>query len=686
MRKNRGYMRWFVLMFCLLPYLLPAQQPGARSRLRKATELNESVVLQNVTALNSDALEFSPVFYANGIVFVSSRRKGGPVDTQIGETFFELFYSELDPNGIPMKPAPFSLEINSERHEGPVSFNRKGSIMYFTRNNLNQGRQKADSKGKVRMKIYEASRGQFDWQNVRELPFNSDEYNCMHPSLSPDGQKIYFSSDRPGGVGGFDIWVALKQGDSWSEPINMGSRINTSEDEAFPFIHESGNLFFASTGHKGYGNFDLFMIDIGQREWGEVINLGEPFNSEADDLGIILNPDGNVGYFSSNRPGGFGKDDIYMFEAPDGIQGVTFPEMSNVVLAAYDESTGRQLPGVSVRIFEQSDNGSAKDEELYELELLPSESEGDKMVFRRVRKKEEDLGDPKYLTNNSGETYAMLNTAKEYLILASKPGYAPKEISYVPADNVFKRPLEIGMSPTNCMTLSGLVESTPYGKRIPNAMVRILNNCTGQEESVRTTINGTFEYCIEIGCDFTITSHQAGYQGDTTQISTVNLRGKRSFAVVLEMEPESTTILSQPIREGSVILLRNIYYDFGKSAIRSGEARDLEDLARLMKAYPSMEIELISHTDCIGSEEFNQKLSLERAESAREFLVSRGVEPHRIKAFGYGEAFPLNHCNCQEGVECTDEEYEYNRRTEVKVTRMNEPVDIGYEPEREEKR
>lgn len=670
-------MRWFVFILCFLPFGLFGQQPGGRSQLHKATELNKSVEVQNLAGLNTDALEFSPVFYANGIVFVSSRRKSGPVDSEIGETFFELFYAELDPNGAPLKPAPFSLQVNSERHEGPVSFNRRGNVMYFTRNNLNQGRQKADSRGKVRLNIYEAQRGQFDWENVRELPFNSREFNCMHPTLSPDGKKLYFSSDRPGGLGGYDIWVSLKQGDTWSEPINMGSRINTSGNEAFPFIHESGTLFFASTGHKGYGGFDLFMIDIGQPEWGEVINLGEPFNSQADDLGIILNPDGNVGYFSSNRPGGFGKDDIYMFEAPEGIQGVTFPEMSSVVLAVFDESTGRQLPGASIRLFERDENGTAMDEDLYELELLPSESEGEKMVFRRVRKKEEDLGEPKFTTNNRGEAYALMNNARQYLLLASKPGFTAREVTYAPAENIYKRPVEIGLSPTNCMTLGGLVESTPYRKRIPNAVVRIINHCTGLEETARTTINGTFESCIEIGCNFTIISQLAGYQSDTTHISTVNLRGKRSFAVVMEMAPESTASVSQPIREGSVILLRNIHYDFGKSAIRSGEARDLEDLARLMMAYPSMEIELISHTDCVGSEEFNQKLSLERAESARQFLVSRGVEPRRIKAFGYGEAFPLNHCNCEPGVECTDEEYEFNRRTEVRVARINESADFG---------
>lgn len=663
-----------LLILLLLPSLLPAQPGGWKSRSGKEAELNAAVELRNVAEINTPSLEFSPAFYASGIVFVSSRRKDGPIDKEIGETYFELYYSETDPNGMPMKPKPFSLRISSQRHEGPVSFSRDEDVIYFTRNNLNKGIQKADSRDKVGMKIYQAARGLIDWENVEELPFNSDEYTCMHPSLSPDGNMLYFASNRPGGQGGMDIWVSFDQNGQWSEPVNLGSQVNTPGHEAFPFIHKSGALFFVSDGHKGYGGLDLFMIDVSKPEWGEVINLGEPFNSKADDLGIILNPEGDMGFFSSNRPGGVGKDDIYMFKAPEGIQGVKFPKMSNVVISVYDENNGRRLPGAMIWIYEKNANLTAKGGEWYDLELLPAESGDDKMVFRRARKQEQELGEPSFISNVNGEAYTLLNEAKEYVILISKAGYVAREVAYHAEENVYNRPVEVGLSPSNCMTLSGLVASRPYNKRIPNASVRVINECTGEDIRIRTNINGTFEHCIEMGCEFTIISEQSGYRSDTTRISTVNLRSNRSFAVILEMEPESTSVLREPIREGAVIVLQNIHYDFGKSSIRKGEASDLEDLASLMKAYPSMEIELISHTDCRGSDEFNLRLSLERAESAKEFLASRGIEKKRIRAFGYGEAFPANHCNCEEGVRCSEKEYEMNRRTEVKVTRMDEPL------------
>ena len=129
--------------------------------------------------------------------------------------------------------------------------------------------------------------------------------------------------------------------------------------------------------------------------------------------------------------------------------------------------------------------------------------------------------------------------------------------------------------------------------------------------------------------------------------------------------------------EGSVIVLENIYYDFNKSAIRTGAARELDALATLMKQFPSMEIEMVAHTDSRGSEEYNLKLSLKRAESAKRYLVSQGIEAKRIRALGYGESKLRN--DCADGVNCSEEEHQYNRRTEVRVARLDAPVRLKYQ-------
>ena len=119
-----------------------------------------------------------------------------------------------------------------------------------------------------------------------------------------------------------DIWMVAKNGDAWGQPENLGPEINTANNEAFPFIHSSGNLVFSSNGQNTKGGYDLFLVNVGEGS-KSVLNLGAPFNTSSDDLGLILSPDGRSGYFTSARVGGKGKDDIYFFEAPNGILGET---------------------------------------------------------------------------------------------------------------------------------------------------------------------------------------------------------------------------------------------------------------------------------------------------------------------------------------------------------------------------
>jgi len=659
------------LLFTCLLWHLPAQRkPGA-------IQPPQNITLTNCASINTPALEFSPAFYQNGLVFVSSRFKNGPVDERLGETFFELFYSDLDPNGMPLKAHSLSLEINSQLHEGPVTFNRKGTQIFFTRNNQTGGVVRTDSKGKVRLKIYQAQKGLYDWENVVELPFNSDDYSCMHPTLSADGNTMFLASNKPGGFGGTDLYMVKKVNGAWSDLINLGPDVNTEKNEAFPFFHESGMLFFASDGHSGFGGLDLFMLDLSSRVWGKVTNLGKPFNSAQDDLGFILNSEGTHGYFSSNREGGAGKDDLYLFEAPQGLQGLEVKTKMNALLSVYDAGNSRRMPGAAVRIFEKSDDGLLQNEQLYNVELKPSQANGADMVFNMVRKKEDELGEPRYLTGRNGDVTLQLEENKDYLILVSKAGYTMQEVSYSTRNVEIPQPLEVVLKPSNCLALTGTVLTEKTNRPVANAHIRVKNACTGEEGTVRTNIQGKFEYCLEMGCDFSVISEKQGYAPTRTDVSTVKIRGSRSADITMRMPLLSEAIAREPLKTGTTIVLENIYYDFNKSTVRTGEDRELESLAQLMKTYPSMEIELISHTDSQGDETYNFDLSLKRAESAKEFLMGRGIAGKRIKALGYGESKLRNHC--KDGVECSDEEHRYNRRTEVRITHMDEAVAVEYE-------
>ncbi len=737
-RKGIAVFAWLLIFTGLHPKLTAQTTPPPP--LYDIDEEMRSVELRNAEEINTEALEFAPAFYRNGLVFVSSRKKFGRIDQNSGETFFELYYSEFSPNGAPTRPQSFSVELNSMWHEGPVAFPEDLNKIYLTRNNSENGVSRANGDGKVVMKIYEATRGYWDWENVTELPFNDDNYSCMHPTLTKDGTRMYFISDMPGGFGGLDIWFVNYDNGKWSNPINLEG-VNTNKNEMFPFIHDSGVLFFASDGFEGAGGLDLFMVDLNQSEW-KVANLGEPFNSGEDDFGLILDEKGRKGYLSSNRKGGYGKDDIYFFElatdfinvrliekeraeadeqiiaeqenkeepplvaspdAPDvppiadpvtvaknttveGNSGempvlgdVDLPdteEDKGILVRVVDTNTGREAADVSIRIVENDETGKPlSDTSVYETRLVPSLDNPNEYTMRRYRKEEATIRNPDAVTGGNGLARIYLEENKSYTLVISKPGYKAEEkrVDYAgpPADTI-----QVELEQINCLTINGTVMSRGFDKEIPNATIRVVNEQTGEEQIVSSNMEGKFVACLELGSSFILIGLKDGYKSGQSRISTTQLRNIRSMNAKITLEPMSSEVVRKPLKEGSVIILNDIYYDFGKSAIRRGAARDLELIAEMMKKFPSMMIELGAYTDSRGEADFNMQLSLRRAESAKNFLIQRGVSGDRIKTFGYGESRLRN--DCVDGMDCSEEQHAYNRRTEIKVIKIDEPVKFEY--------
>jgi outer membrane protein OmpA-like peptidoglycan-associated protein len=672
----------FALFLLTIPVMMHAQKEDSKSKSspkeyeKPAGSIAPGVIIKNAETVNSPYLEFSPVFYQNGIVYVTSRQKGGAVDEKIGETFFELYYSELDGNRNPIKAQDFSINVNSQVHEGPVSFNRKGDVLYFTRNNMKNGVRKADSKGVTRLKIYEAQKGEFDWENVTELPFNSDEYSTCHPALSADGRRLYFTSDMPGGYGGFDLYFVERRGDDWSRPINLGGSINTDKNEVFPFMHESGVLFFSSNGHPGYGGLDIFKVDLSKKKWSAVVNLGVPFNSSQDDLGFILDPNSQYGFFSSTRSGSDtkGKDDIYKFELPNGIQGVSGGFELPVNFVVYDEVTNARIPGAAIRFFERSPDGFIEGNEYYDVSLVPADEEGQEVKLELIRKNAEYLGEPALYTGANGEKVDRIKADRNYLILVTKDGYTTGEATYSTAGENTPQTVRIGLRPKACAQVNGRIQLLNAGTPVAGATVEIVNNCNDEAQQLRANSEGVFEICLPLGCDYTLSAQKTGYAQATERFTTSGLKPGVNKPIELNLELESIAgeFGNEPIKEGTVFILDNIYYDFNKSAIRKGAARELDALAKLMEQYPSMEIEMVAHTDSRGEESYNLELSQQRAASAREYLISRGINPGRINAIGKGESQLRN--RCVDGVDCSEQEHQYNRRTEVRVSKIDEEL------------
>lgn len=413
---------------------------------------NHDVKISNIDFLNSDALDFSPTFYREGLVFVSSRTENRKIDSKINERFFDLYFADLGRKGEPSPPQQFSVKINSEYHEGPVTFNKAGDKIFFTRNNLSANNKPiTSSDGIVKMKIYEADKGTSEWENIQELPFNSDEYSCLHPSIDVDNKRLYFASDMPGGEGGMDIYYSDFKNGKWTTPMNAGTKVNTSYDEVFPFIHSSGILYFSTNKPGGKGGFDLYRL-MPDRAFPFALHLGEPFNSSGDDIGLIVTDKGTSGFFTSSRDG---EDDIFSIYAPNGLEGIPQPEeYLSTMFYTYDAITNQPISNVDILLFnaDQEDDLAA----FYDVDVTQFENNELGLKITLTNKGMNAL--PNINTNKKGNAYTKIAANRQFFILAKKEGYEPREIIHKTFDKVDEKGIGIAMYP--------IVKFTPVEKDV----------------------------------------------------------------------------------------------------------------------------------------------------------------------------------------------------------------------------
>ncbi len=277
------------------------------------TRDSSKVDIKNM-AFNSEYADFSPAFFNDGLLFSSTRTKGknpGGLDQWTGENFNDIYYIAKVNIDSASKAQLLNGFINSNFHEGPASYDAVNNTIYFTRNSVVKGVQKRSKEGVLKIQIYTASLQDNRWDLIAPFTLNNTEYVLCHPSITADGNRIYFASDMPGGYGGLDIYYSDKNESGWGEPVNMGSYVNSQWNEAFPYIHTTGTLYFASEGLPGLGGFDVYSVRFSGSAWEDVKNLGYPINTSTDDFGFILDSTNKSGYISSNRTGGKGSDDIY---------------------------------------------------------------------------------------------------------------------------------------------------------------------------------------------------------------------------------------------------------------------------------------------------------------------------------------------------------------------------------------
>ncbi|MEO5788437.1 OmpA family protein [Gelidibacter sp.] len=286
-----------------------------------ASTENVVVKLENMP-FNTEFSDFGG-YMANGILYFASARDV-KLKKRYGwndEPFLDIYQVIVKDNDGKKEYSDVdfinSSKINTPYHEASVAITNDGQTMYFTRDNVDRrNKLDYDRKGTSHLKLYKATLDNEKWTNVVELPFNDKYFSNGHPALSPDNKKLYFVSDREGGFGQTDIYeVDILENGKYSEPRNLGPKVNTEGREMFPFVAKDNTLYFSSDGYLNLGLLDIYKTNILLDANAEPQNLGAPYNSSYDDFAFYMNDGSKTGYLSSNRPGGKGNDDIYAFNA-----------------------------------------------------------------------------------------------------------------------------------------------------------------------------------------------------------------------------------------------------------------------------------------------------------------------------------------------------------------------------------
>jgi outer membrane protein OmpA-like peptidoglycan-associated protein len=393
---------------------LRAQMYVKNKNYREVISANSNRYNVTDAGINSEYYDYGTSFVKDKFIFSSTRKNSDTNKKSQWNTqnFATMYSAEVQADGSLGTPVKFSNNLTTKVNEDTPVFTKDGKTIYFTRNNYNDGKQGTDSKKTTLLKIYRANYDGKDWTDVQELPFNSDQYSVAHPALSPDDKTLYFASDMPGTYGQADIYkVAINNDGTFGNPMNLGNTINTQGRETFPFISDDNELYFATDGHPGLGGLDVFVSKIkkdGSLE--DAQNLGEPVNGKTDDFGFIIDTKSKIGYFTSNREGGKGFDDIYKFTETRSL--LCTQELVGVIT---NEVSGMIMPGTKVILlnskFEQIGSTLSDEKANYSFEVTCGEN-----YYVRGEKQEYETNEQKVsIPKVSGKTNLPIAFAKKII-------------------------------------------------------------------------------------------------------------------------------------------------------------------------------------------------------------------------------------------------------------------------------
>ncbi len=455
---------------------------------------------------NSPESDFGPSFYNNQVVYASARQDIKQAN-KVNENNWEgaaknqLFISSVDQNNFLGRPTYLHARLKTNFNEGPISYSADGRVVAFTKNNFNNGTRQIPGSG-MELSIYIAdvnSKG--DWDNARAFPYNGSGYSSGFPYLSRDGKTLYFSSNRPDGFGGYDIYVSYFIGSSWSTPENMGPVVNSQGNEITPAMIGS-DLFFASDWHHGLGGFDIFRAERDNGIWKNVYHLGNGVNSSYDDYGYTYNKEFDRGYLVSNRPGGKGKEDLYRLKKTS----------KNMLILVTDQKTGEPIPGAIVDFTA--------------------------------------CGEPVFRTNKQGEYYFKALNGMACEILVSKEGYRSYNFKLnTNAESAESFEVQLIAETTVAATaddyLGKIVDATS-NKSVANVRIKATDQISGLVIKTTSDDRGDYRLPLDPQRDYLIRYSKAGYLDIHQQVSTQNSADKSVLGVVSFPPAGTNTVSTAP--------------------------------------------------------------------------------------------------------------------------------------------
>lgn len=594
-----------------------------------ANPLSTAYELIRLDKVNSKSADYAPTFYNNDVIFASARSVAIQKDGEVSWTndAFNQHYSLVDAqDGTAPTAQTLRNFIGSDINDAPMSYLPQRDMVAITSNNFMDGIRPIAGSG-LMMDIYTyQTKSEREWDKSTEefFPFNANvnskaPFSTGHPCFANGGTALYFSSNRDGGMGGYDLYVCYRTATGWTSPQNLGSPINTAGNEMTPFIDGNGVLYFSSDWHAGYGGMDIFLSKKQAYGWGTVQNLGSVVNSPADDLYFIFNAAKKEGYFTSNRTGGQGNEDIYKIKQIKEI----------AVQQKLKMSVGEKII-LGDEYFRSSD-GTLQNTNSQELNYLVQRLSDNPTLAIQING----------YTDTKGSASDNLNLSKEraaglYRHLVSR-GISANRIKHTGyGENFLLNDCE------NNVRCSGAKHAE--NRRLEVIVVGEMND--------RGTVNLTYDAAPAPNAAAVVAKATANEPPSIESIYPTKETNKK-------VERKSHYAI------GDVITVANIYYEHNSSNIDKRSATGLKELLDILEEHPHVVIEIGAHTDASGSATYNQSLSAKRAAAVKKYLEKEGISSSRLQSKGYGESKILN--RCKDGVNCSSAEHAINRRTEFKV-------------------